>query len=544
MCRWLRREYKLAAHADGLLGRNELKLKLKRKAGKAKMMTAAGGQPATDADDGVSTGWICINVGNVAGGEQEPEHDPSFIGFGPRTSGTKLVVQLMTEEKRGEIDLEGLWRGVMDKSSRRAERISTAREESEAVDPEMDPDTTSARVQSPAISVTSRSGSYAPTQAGPTYQQTRGFHSAQQCRVEENGGAMSSDAADSIETLRSLPHADFLSTLSEDNPLFNKDTVTALLCLEKPFPYRTHWQARLRLCALELQHGLNHYSRRPIRNMLREMQKTEFPIPRECFIEALHAILFAPHPVSLNMEDQELATHYAFRFSLGAALDELERMQAHGYTVADPDVFWAMHTAVLHASFVVRYDMEEPWMSWDHALTTPMVRQMQHKILTVMRILLPQRSMFDAPAVDVDSANTEDTYFRFLESYLQTQDWSAFWNVFRGYASAMAHRGPALYAFMFHGVAATGHANMAYEVLEEYVPEMDRERPPVRIDGDVDLASAVRECMNVAGRDVAGKRWDWVRGRCAKVLDGRSEVREEREHRGFEVGFFKPQIGV
>ncbi|OBT86554.1 hypothetical protein VE02_04314 [Pseudogymnoascus sp. 03VT05] len=113
LCRWLRTEYKLRPDADGLLGRNELKLRLKRKAKKAKL---TGMPHEDDADDGVRTGWVCVNVGTVEsakGAESEvTQLDTGFVGFGRQTDGTKIVVQMLVEEKRAELDLERLWGGI------------------------------------------------------------------------------------------------------------------------------------------------------------------------------------------------------------------------------------------------------------------------------------------------------------------------------------------------------------------------------------------------------------------------------------------------
>lgn len=108
-CRWLRSTYKLRPYADGLLGRNELKIKLRRKARRARLASSAG-TTADTSDDGITTGWICVNVGSV--------DDPSIIqnmreggfeGFGKVQGGTRIVVQMFTEEKRADVDLEALW---------------------------------------------------------------------------------------------------------------------------------------------------------------------------------------------------------------------------------------------------------------------------------------------------------------------------------------------------------------------------------------------------------------------------------------------------
>lgn len=113
LCRWLRTEYKLRPDADGLLGRNELKLRLKRKAKKAKL---TGMPHEDDADDGVRTGWVCVNVGTVESAEgaqsEVTQLDTGFVGFGRQSEGTKIVVQMLVEEKRAELDLERLWSGI------------------------------------------------------------------------------------------------------------------------------------------------------------------------------------------------------------------------------------------------------------------------------------------------------------------------------------------------------------------------------------------------------------------------------------------------
>ena len=64
LCRWLRSSYKLKPHAAGLLGRNELKLKLRRKARRSKLMANVGASDTSSSmDDGIRTGWVCVTVG-------------------------------------------------------------------------------------------------------------------------------------------------------------------------------------------------------------------------------------------------------------------------------------------------------------------------------------------------------------------------------------------------------------------------------------------------------------------------------------------------
>ncbi|KAF2838808.1 hypothetical protein M501DRAFT_834140 [Patellaria atrata CBS 101060] len=121
LCRWLRSTYQLRPLADGLLGRNELKLKLRRKARRSRIMASAGATEMAEVDDGIRTGWVCVNLGRVEPAKDVPvreEREGNFIGFGRRSDGVTVVVQMFTEEKRGEIDLEKLWLGIKRRSEK------------------------------------------------------------------------------------------------------------------------------------------------------------------------------------------------------------------------------------------------------------------------------------------------------------------------------------------------------------------------------------------------------------------------------------------
>jgi ribosomal silencing factor RsfS len=116
--RYLRREHDLKANAAGLLGRNELKIKLRRKAKRMRMLANVGGAvPEGNIDDGIRTGWICCTLSKI---EAHPEdmHMPGdnvqeFVGFRDVKPGVNVVLQMFTEEKRAETDLETLWGGVL-----------------------------------------------------------------------------------------------------------------------------------------------------------------------------------------------------------------------------------------------------------------------------------------------------------------------------------------------------------------------------------------------------------------------------------------------
>jgi len=116
LVRWLRGRG-VTADADGLLGRNELKIKLKRLARKAKLLGNSG--VMRGGDDGISTGWVCVNLGMVGGSLEEVEmldDEGRPTGFGVPQTGTTIVVQMLTESRRHDLDLEGLWAGKLQRS--------------------------------------------------------------------------------------------------------------------------------------------------------------------------------------------------------------------------------------------------------------------------------------------------------------------------------------------------------------------------------------------------------------------------------------------
>ncbi|KAL2020455.1 hypothetical protein VTK56DRAFT_8421 [Thermocarpiscus australiensis] len=116
LVRWLRGRG-VAATADGLLGRNELKIKLRRIARKAKLLGSSG--VARGGDDGISTGWICVNLGQVEGSHQEMklvDEEGRPTGFGVPRTGTTVVIQMLTESKRQDLDLETFWRDTLKES--------------------------------------------------------------------------------------------------------------------------------------------------------------------------------------------------------------------------------------------------------------------------------------------------------------------------------------------------------------------------------------------------------------------------------------------
>ena len=115
LVRWLRARHRVHADADGLLGPNERKTKLRRKARRAKLLGTMG---TDDADDGIRTGWICVNLGTIDRSGTESAivgEDGRVSGFGVSHVGSTIIFQIMTEGRRAEMGLETLWSQALDR---------------------------------------------------------------------------------------------------------------------------------------------------------------------------------------------------------------------------------------------------------------------------------------------------------------------------------------------------------------------------------------------------------------------------------------------
>ncbi|PTB64659.1 hypothetical protein BBK36DRAFT_1176989 [Trichoderma citrinoviride] len=145
--RWLRKNHQVGARADGLIGPGELKTKLRRLRKKAKML-GTNTMILPGSDNGISTGWVCVNFrAHDHGAQESTSYDESgrFSGFGTPLTGTTVVVQCMTESRRNELDLETLWRGILKRNMEQMQKIKGKK----VVDPSELESMVSAKIQMP-----------------------------------------------------------------------------------------------------------------------------------------------------------------------------------------------------------------------------------------------------------------------------------------------------------------------------------------------------------------------------------------------------------
>jgi hypothetical protein len=126
-CRWLRSEHRLRPSADGLLGRQQVKIWRRRAAKKVRALALAGAGAGIEDKIGHNFGisdWVCVHLGDMpSAGEsfeaQTVQPNEGFIGFDTMANRVTVAVHILTEERRSEIDLEGFWESKLENMRRR-----------------------------------------------------------------------------------------------------------------------------------------------------------------------------------------------------------------------------------------------------------------------------------------------------------------------------------------------------------------------------------------------------------------------------------------
>ncbi|KAI9851852.1 MAG: ATPase synthesis protein 25 mitochondrial [Thelocarpon superellum] len=537
-CRWLRSQHQLTPTADGLLGRNELKLKLRRKARRARLLGSVGSID-TNADDGIRTGWVCVNVGTIDLAEVNPIADqdqvaPNYIGFGRRTEGVRVVVQMLTEEKREEMDLEGLWNGL----ARRHKSADGPASEAE------DPETPSVLE---ASSEPQRSSSAV---SGPTCQ-VRAFHtslprsrpdmipyanSAPRDWLAElaPAGPLGITAAEVDELpsrITSLVNAGDYHSLRREMPALPQGVVSpdqsrALIlrahvqCLDTlspgaatkalgrgeddygstpfllsfyqtipPFPTVAHWEDRVALFtrALALRHP--GYTKLGLRSLVQSMQLSGVDILPQTFLVVLQAILTRNGALNRPGEAGGSLRHVS-RHDLDLAMGVIRDMSQTGHDVLTEDVFVLLHDAIGFHTPIDFPDQNPDDPRLDPGVRRRCVKRWYHQLIAEQHVRL------DGLMNDLHIPIVQDrSLTRLMTLYANQSNWPRFWDVFSLPARSMRPRSAGLYTHMFALVARTQHLSLCTETLRTWVPQLDCEDPPVVLAGP--LAHSVICCLRV-----------------------------------------------
>ncbi len=564
-CRWLRTTHKLSPYADGLLGRGELKLKLRRKARRARLLSSVGSSETSTADDGLRTGWVCVNVGTIDDGGafvEEISEPEGFVGFGGQVAGAKVVIQMLTEEKREELDLEELWGGMLVRQEKREARrrnqdeghLDEKSQQEESVLSNHEAQDEGQDVVNQEVGRTSfflkdhksDSSSFTPrSPARPTILQSsqiRGFHSYPKrsmpeikCQeVIEYQGPKSSSNGAGVQTSREAAGTCFLNV----SPVYPKDKIQKLHDTASFVSLQTlliHLENLSEQDAIRaLGAGVDDYTSTSFLESFYQAFPL-FPDIRhwECRLSLIGYALKLAHqkyPKSdlLRLFDEMQASvidipseifvtvfkmlinrrgelrNSKKRFGLSVtsidyALKVLENMRFRGHNIMIEEIHIELMVAAIFKS-----------RKYNHR-TIPKIQLLNSKApQRLMEVLTQHTSGPGSLFVNGES------HQRILRAYAGAKDWGEFWKYWRGIAGSMQRRPKELYLLMFYLVAETGHQANCMEALREWVPRMRREEPAV--DLDADLAEAIIECLQVAEPDAAieakegrNQLGEWVR---------------------------------
>ena len=543
-CKWLKRTHKLTPYADGLLGRGELKLKLKRKTRRARLLSSVGSSETRDVDDGLRTGWICVNVGTIDDGKGTTESyigNEGYIGFGGEAGGTKVVIQMLTEGKREELNLEGLWSKIQQRQQRKDELIANGQDEllshqgssqssphhevaghtfsslsarhsnkanvsfnqvrhyhhvpgsaAEEFKPWGDIDYTGLYKPSPEAVVQMPEDSSALRETGTAPSQPRNV------QFESHQGHFS-DASKPImlralvNHLERLPLNDALKALGHGPNDFKSTPFLSSFYQSYPlFPSADHWECRLAVVCHGIKIGHSGYSKAHLNSLACEMQSSLVEIPARVFSLIYKAFLL-PNP---QRADRHQRRPSIGPIALGHAVDALEAMSFRGHRILTDEVCSDLLVGAIRMNSHLRSSSDQGPRR--------------------LKDLLDHVS--DKP---LDLGNE----LRILHECADQQKWSILEAIWRGFARIMRPRPKELYQALFKRVAQRNHQAYVIRMLRERVPDMAQEEPPVRFDKE--LAEAVMDCLLIAEPNVKSMAMDesnhdreWVRlwRHCQQIL--------------------------
>ena len=535
-CRWLRTTHKMKPYADGLIGRNELKLKMRRKARRARLLSKVGSSEDGNADDGIRTGWVCVNVGAIEKVEEsleEVEESDNFVGFGGHAEGVKLVIQMLTQEKREELDLEGLWGGTLARQERREAREAQKRMELGHLRSEEVGYISSYAIDSSAhLSLSVASSPRKPILNMPSH--SRALHTSTRSPTiknlqvaSEDGDVPTSDLEARIMMpnvavvlehgiakkptnfdesaslvalktlvgyLKGLPKEDAIEVLGRGSDDFDSTSfLQSFYSHVVPISDVKVLTHRIELVSYAVSISHPGYSKNDLVHLVHKAQSAVVDVPEWLLWNAFYALLIPDGQVNIASTTGRETTQLALSMeSLNLALDLLDDISLRGTDIAHEIVFSELLKAlhrVRHASDI------DKW---------PSLRK--NAIWRLMRVMdkqgLPADRFVDNAAI--------------LRDLAVAQDWGEYWSHWRGMARRMQRRSAKLYTRMFRDVSESGHQARCVDALNDWIPEMEREEPPVSLRGD--LAKAVIDCLRVADprvedqvREHSHERGQWVR---------------------------------
>lgn len=494
LVRWLRAKHRIYADADGLLGPNERKTKLRRKAKRARLLGTMG---TDDFDDGITTGWICVNMGTINRSHMESAvvgEDGRVAGFGVPQTGSTIVVQVMTEARRTELGLEALWeRTLAQQSKKQIKDLESGGD----VDPQtsekpvlshIPPRPTLGTASSATSPFASQSRSYSTQTARRVH--TEPPHVTMPLEVDELyaflTGNVAPDEISGLDTsVSSRLHTAALSqSLNDDgaakvrmiellqlhlrslppDQAFAALQATPFLRVAKiamhDMPAENTWGLRLSIEFKARQLGAAGYeslglegcgSLDKTKDLVDQLRIFALPATREEIQQLLSCIYASPGP---TLDEQT-----------SLAMDLLESVHLRG-------------DSVLHSDIVVAIVEGVSWSRERTSQTDELLERLDNFIVDAK---LPYMG--------------EPLLMRLMESYARLKRWTAFWETWRIPPRYAQPRSRNMYLHLFK-IAAASNRWICTTVLQQCYREMLMEDPMVQPTGEI--YHALLACIRVA----------------------------------------------
>lgn len=455
---WLRKRG-IQAHADGLLGPNEFKIKMRRKQRKAKLLGTSA--MPLGGDDGITTRWICMNLGTIRSDSQEAIEYETSTGFGTRQTGTTIVVQMLTESKRKELDLETLWSRIL--ARRGVENLVEDDLEYAEADPEPNevslfteggtPKVLAAPSQRRFFSTSLRRSNQvidpptsdsATNHVNDTSLGPRPFLNAKLATLEQLQtwftGLSPGDAFEALEYSRTGRHPPFINAWNKEIQYLTPDN---------------SWRYRLWLCVAGRKVGVRRFDLAHLRELVREMELLGIVCHQAHYIELLQAVYLAPRDSEVPLQEQT-----------DLALEILGIMYERGEPIVTTEVIVSLIESLAHTESQGKETGE---------------------LQSVLEKFLLQA---DLPYMG------EEAVMRLMDAYSIQGNWDRFWETWRMPPRFLERRSERMYIELWTLLAETNHQRRCQDALRRYFHEMLGENP--QVNPILEVKEAVEACLRVA----------------------------------------------
>ena len=477
-------------------------------------------------DDGIRTGWVCVDVGIVEGAEGEADAVPEpqdFVGFGRKTDGVRVVVQMLTEEKRQEIELERLWGGILKRSGQQQlEGVEDSAVESTTSEPSLPAPTGSTPSSDNGSSLNGARGFH--TSARPVLEPevfkhrrsftTTAFRPSEQEAAQEIDQTMLHDSItrfisegqfeealaavqkyganiselqngkwrpfmleqllSSLQSVQQEQAFEYLGTGSSDY-----SSTPFLTCFYQSlsgYPSSSEVEARIWLHCFAQALGHPGYSRSGLLELFDELKICGAEISQTSYMHLIRGVLQAT--------ETETQYHGPPQKAIEGVMDILNTMHSQGFTILDEAILVELQALVspgLNLDVPPHQIYSDPTETFD--LPSYPMSPIQHRLHKLMM------------TIDLRCFRDESR-IRLMDMYSNQRHWREFWEVWSMAPRRSKAQSSIMYAFMFSRVAQAKNQKACMNVIRIWAPEMESEDPPVPLHGHV--AEAVRACLMVA----------------------------------------------